>query len=169
VFTSAAVAGFYATNPTKGAGSTIGSAMGVYVEDITVGTNNYGFLSLISSGSNKYNIYASGTASNYLAGGLNVGATSDPGAGNLSVTGSVSAASLALTTTPLPVSSGGTGLTTIPTNGQLLIGNGTSYALNTLSAGTNISIVNASGTITISSTGGGSSGSGNAYAWFIST
>jgi hypothetical protein len=48
-FTSAAVAGFYATNPTKGAGSTITTAIGLYVEDITVGTNNYGFLSLITT------------------------------------------------------------------------------------------------------------------------
>jgi hypothetical protein len=87
---------------------------------------------------------------------------------NLTAGRAISALSATLTNA-LSATSGGTGLTTIPTNGQLLIGNGTSYALNTLSAGTNISIVNASGTITISSTGGGSSGSGNAYAWFIST
>jgi len=85
---------------------------------------------------------------------------------NLTAGRAISALSATLTNALL-ATSGGTGLTTIPTNGQLLIGDGTSYTLNTLSAGTNISIVNASGTITISSTGG--SGSGNAYAWFIST
>jgi hypothetical protein len=53
----------------------------------------------------------------------------------------------------LPVTSGGTGLTTIPTNGQLLIGNGTGYTLNTLGAGAGISVTNGLGTITIANTG----------------
>jgi hypothetical protein len=33
--------------------------------------------------STRYNLYMAGTASNYLAGGLNVGATTDPGVGNI--------------------------------------------------------------------------------------
>jgi len=53
----------------------------------------------------------------------------------------------------LAVTSGGTGLTTIPTNGQLLIGNGTGYTLNTLGTGVGISVVNAAGTITVANTG----------------
>jgi len=53
----------------------------------------------------------------------------------------------------LPVTSGGTGLTTIPTNGQLLIGNGTGYTLNTLGTGAGISVTNAAGTITVTNTG----------------
>ena len=53
----------------------------------------------------------------------------------------------------VPVASGGTGLGTIPTNGQLLIGNGDGYSLNTLFAGTGISIANNVGSISISSTG----------------
>lgn len=52
----------------------------------------------------------------------------------------------------LPVTSGGTGLGTIPTNGQLLIGNGTGYTLNTLGFGTGISVTNAAGTITVTNT-----------------
>lgn len=52
----------------------------------------------------------------------------------------------------LPVTSGGTGLSTIPTNGQLLIGNGTGYTLNTLGFGTGISITNGTGTITVTNT-----------------
>jgi hypothetical protein len=52
-----------------------------------------------------------------------------------------------------PVINGGTGLGTIPTNGQLLIGNGDGYTLNTLFAGTGISIANGVGSISISSTG----------------
>ncbi len=51
------------------------------------------------------------------------------------------------------VNQGGTGLTSTPTNGQLLIGNGTGYTLSTLTAGTGISISNGSGSITITSTG----------------
>jgi hypothetical protein len=54
------------------------------------------------------------------------------------------------------IANGGTALTTTPTNGQLLIGNGTNYTLSTLTAGSNITITNASGAITIASTGGGS-------------
>jgi len=53
----------------------------------------------------------------------------------------------------LPVPSGGTGLGTIPTNGQLLIGNGTGYTLNTLGAGAGISVTNGLGTITVANTG----------------
>jgi len=53
------------------------------------------------------------------------------------------------------VNRGGTGLGTTPTNGQLLIGNGTNYSLGTLTAGANISITNASGAITITGTGAG--------------
>jgi hypothetical protein len=48
---------------------------------------------------------------------------------------------------------GGTGLTTSPANGQLLIGNGTGYVLSTLTAGAGVSITNGAGTITISSSG----------------
>jgi len=53
----------------------------------------------------------------------------------------------------IPVSSGGTGLSTIPTNGQLLIGNGTGYSLNTLGFGAGISVTNGLGTITLANTG----------------
>ena len=56
----------------------------------------------------------------------------------------------------LKISQGGTGLSTTPTNGQLLVGNGTGYTLATLAAGSGITITNAAGSITItnSSTGG---------------
>ena len=48
---------------------------------------------------------------------------------------------------PLEVINGGTGLQTVPQVGQLLIGNGQGYELNTLTAGTNISITNTEGSI----------------------
>jgi len=53
----------------------------------------------------------------------------------------------------LAINSGGTGLNTLPTNGQLLIGNNNAYSLNTLTAGTGISVTNGPGTITIANTG----------------
>jgi hypothetical protein len=63
------------------------------------------------------------------------------------------------------INRGGTGVSTTPTNGQLLIGNGTNYTVSTLTAGSNITITNSAGGITIASTS--SSGAGNAYAWFL--
>ena len=63
----------------------------------------------------------------------------------------------------LLISKGGTGLSTTPSNGQLLIGNGTGYSLATLTEGTGVTIVNSAGSITISSTGGGGSSSGSVY------
>jgi hypothetical protein len=62
----------------------------------------------------------------------------------------------------LSVALGGTGQTTY-TDGQLLIGNTTGNTLTkaTLTAGSNITITNGHGTITIASTGGGGSGTVN--------
>jgi hypothetical protein len=57
--------------------------------------------------------------------------------------------------TALPIANGGTGVTSTPSNGQLLIGNGTGYTAATLTAGSNITITNSSGGITIASSGGG--------------
>lgn len=53
-----------------------------------------------------------------------------------------------------PVTNGGTGTGNIPTNGQLLIGNGTDYSLSVLTAGSNITITNTAGHIEIASAGG---------------
>jgi hypothetical protein len=65
---------------------------------------------------------------------------------------SITLGSIALNT-PVTVASGGTGLTTSPTNGQLLIGNGSNYTLSTLTAGSGVSITNSAGSITLSATG----------------
>ena len=51
--------------------------------------------------------------------------------------------------TPVAVANGGTGTSSVPTDGQLLTGNGTGYSLNTLKSGTGISVANAPGSITI--------------------
>jgi hypothetical protein len=113
----------------------------------------------------RYPLYA-----NQTAGNLSSEYTSstkyqfNPSTGILTSTGfSGSGASLTalnasnISSGTLSIGYGGTGLQTTPTNGQLLIGNGTNYTLSTLTAGTNITITNASGSITIASSGGGSS------------
>lgn len=51
------------------------------------------------------------------------------------------------------VINGGTGLSSIPSNGQLLIGNGTGYTLRTLGAGAGITVTNGSGTIVVANAG----------------
>lgn len=55
---------------------------------------------------------------------------------------------------PLSTSNGGTGVSSTPTNGQLLIGNGSGFSLNTLTAGSGMQITNSSGSITLATTGG---------------
>lgn len=55
--------------------------------------------------------------------------------------------------TPLGTTSGGTGTSASPTNGQLLIGNSGAYTVANLTAGTGISIANGPGSITINSSG----------------
>jgi len=56
----------------------------------------------------------------------------------------------------LPVANGGTGLTTTPANGALDIGNGTGFTRGTLTAGSNITITNSAGGISIAAAGGSS-------------
>lgn len=57
--------------------------------------------------------------------------------------------------TTVSVAGGGLGVTTVPSNGQIPIGNGTNYTVANLTAGTGISIANAAGSITISVSGTG--------------
>ena len=53
----------------------------------------------------------------------------------------------------LPISSGGTGISAAPTNGQLLIGNAGVYSLHTLTPSSGISVTNGAGLITVANTG----------------
>lgn len=69
---------------------------------------------------------------------------------NALLTSSISGTAAGLSAT-LAVASGGTGLATAPANGQIDIGNGTGFTRTTLTAGSNISITNTAGAITISS------------------
>jgi hypothetical protein len=61
----------------------------------------------------------------------------------------------------LAVANGGTGLTTTPANGALDIGNGTGFTRTTLTAGSNVTITNGAGSITIAASGGSGSPGGS--------
>ena len=56
----------------------------------------------------------------------------------------------------LGILGGGTGLTSTPANGALDIGNGTGFTRTTLTAGSNVTITNGAGSITIAASAGGS-------------
>jgi hypothetical protein len=118
-----------------------------------IGTNGY---VLTSNGTTATWAASTGGVTSFTAGSTGL-APSSPTTGAITLSGT------------LNVGNGGTGITTTPANGALLIGNGTNYTSATLTAGSNISITNSSGAITIASTGGGgSSSTAYAYAWFIS-
>lgn len=70
--TATTLAGFRMINP---AANTITNLIGLDINDLTSGTNNYGIRSSVSSGANKYNIYADGTANSYFAGNVGIGTT----------------------------------------------------------------------------------------------
>jgi hypothetical protein len=63
-----------------------------------------------------------------------------------------------ITSGTLAVGRGGTGITTTPANGQIPIGNGSTYTAATITAGTGISVTNGSGSITIANTASPSHG-----------
>jgi len=67
---------FLATQGTIGAGSAVTSQIGYYVDNTLTGAgSNFGFRGDIPSGTNRWNLYMNGTANNYLAGSLGIGAT----------------------------------------------------------------------------------------------
>jgi hypothetical protein len=49
----------------------------------------------------------------------------------------------------LPIAQGGTNVTTTPSNGQILIGNGAGYTLKTITGSATVGVTNTSGTITL--------------------
>jgi hypothetical protein len=115
-------------------------------ENVTWGTNALALGSTVITGGT----WNGGTITSAYGG---TGLTTFAGANNALY--STSASNLVAGT--LPVAAGGTGQTTY-TNGQLLIGNttGNTLAKATLTAGTNITITNGPGAITIAASGGGS-------------
>lgn len=59
-----------------------------------------------------------------------------------------------ITSGTLAIGRGGTGVTSTPTNGQVLIGNGSGYVAAAITAGSGVTVTNGSGSITIAASGG---------------
>lgn len=92
----------------------------------------------------------SGTTATYTS--ATISNLNSPSANISTLTGTnATLASLTLTNA-LKIAQGGTGQTSTPTNGQLLIGNGSGFALSTLTAGTGIVVTNNAGSITLTAT-----------------
>ena len=84
------------------------------------------------------------------------------GGGSGTVTSVAATVPSFLSVTGSPITTSGTlaiALASTPTNGQLLIGNGTGFSYANLTAGSNITITNSAGGITIASSGGGGTSS----------
>jgi hypothetical protein len=109
----------------------------------------------LAIGANTYVLTSNGTTASWQpAAGGGGGVTSFSG-GSTGLDPSVPTTGAVTLSGTLFVSAGGTGTTTSPSNGQLLIGNGGGYSVANLTAGTGITITNAFGAITIAATGGG--------------
>jgi len=97
---------------------------------------------------------ASGTVAAGKVPGSLTFSTADDATGALQLAATISNAQVLTLANALPIGSGGTGLTAAASNGQLLVGNGTGYTLATITAGSNISVTNGVGSITIAANDG---------------
>ncbi len=88
---------------------------------------------------------------------LSAGYLKTQGSGGFGAVSTVASVPVADISGVLPIAKGGTNLSSTPTNGQLLIGNGSGYTLASLTAGSNVTITPGAGTITIAATTAGSS------------
>lgn len=62
---------YYASFGANGAGATITNLYGFYCSSgLTTGTNNYAFRGNVAAGTNRYNLYMSGSAANYFQGDM---------------------------------------------------------------------------------------------------
>jgi hypothetical protein len=76
-FTLSDLIHYQAGQGTIGLNSTVTTQYGfVANSSMTGATTNYGFFGGIASGTNRWNLYMSGTANNYMAGSLGIGSTS---------------------------------------------------------------------------------------------
>jgi hypothetical protein len=100
--------------------------------------NLSGIGTLTTSGTVTFNNYGTGIA-HFSSGGVISSSAVNLASGDVSGT--------------LGIGNGGTGVTSTPSNGQLLIGNGSGYTLANITNGTGVSVTNGAGTITVANTG----------------
>jgi hypothetical protein len=136
-----------AVSPTAGNINIVGDGTTIDI----VGNPGTSTLTVSSTGANNITFVADTGTATPVANTVNLlGGTGI----STSATGNTVTTSLNI---PVTVPDGGTGLTSSPTNGELLIGNGTGYTLNNLtSTGSTITITNGPGTINLETSGGGS-------------
>jgi hypothetical protein len=133
------IAAFDALSPTTTKGDLI----------VSNGTDNI----RLGVGTNTYILTADSTEPSGLKWAAGGG-----GGGSGTVTSVAATVPSFLSVSGTPITTSGTlafSLASTPTNGQLLIGNGTGFSYATLTAGSGVSITNGSGSIEISATGGG--------------
>ncbi|MGB9913255.1 MAG: hypothetical protein ACPLRO_07805, partial [Candidatus Kapaibacteriota bacterium] len=125
---------------------------------------------LISSGTNTTATMTVGSGATIALGGGTVESNKFIGTGSTTDAVDLNTSEIAGV---LPVAKGGTGNSTTPGNGQLLIGNGIGFSLANLTAGNGITITNGAGSITISDANYGSevegSGSNGQIAFWNGT
>ena len=146
---------------TKNVFVTYPASRSVYVNGTTITPTNSGILPTSAGGTGSSSTtYASLTAnvSGILPaanGGTANGFTafSGPTTSTKTFTLPNATATILTSNTAVTVAQGGTGVTTTPTNGQLLVGNGTNYTVATLGSGTGISTTTGAGTLTVNNTG----------------
>ena len=83
---------------------------------------------------------------------LSAGYLKTQGSGGLGAVSTVSTVPVGDISGVLQIANGGTNLSATPTNGQLMIGNGSGFTLSQLTAGSNVTITPSAGGITIAST-----------------
>lgn len=85
---------FHAEDPVAG-GPVLTNNVGYYADTLTRGTNNFGFYGDVANAAGRWNCYMAGTAPNFFAGEVRIGANADLGVYPLQVTGDSVIASVA--------------------------------------------------------------------------
>lgn len=155
--------GSTAPNATPPAGGSSGNSAGEFwLDTANAGGNSAQALKIFDGASWDYigsvtigttDIEVGSSGSTTLSGLSSISSTSITGtlqtASQTNITGLGTITTGTWNATTIGVAYGGTGLTTTPTNGQLLIGNGTGYTLATITGGTALTTTNGAGSITI--------------------
>jgi hypothetical protein len=137
--------GFFSADPVRNAAANVSftNHIGFYAQNPSsiTATNVYGVQSVISSGTNRYNIYASGTADNYFNGNVGIGGLPTV---KLDVSGATKISGITTITNNTTATSTGTGALVVSggagIGGNLYIG-GTIYGtiVGNVSTATNLS------------------------------